>query len=238
VILIGPCERVVPHWREIGRTIALITSVVITSAMVLKEQRMLAKTDGLTGLMNRTHLLARAREMLAADPGPRTLGVFLFDIDHFKHYNDSNGHLPGDELLKALSQLLRENIREGELIGRYGGEEFIMVMPDVDREGALGAAERIRRLIAAHPFPHASKQPTGSVTVSGGVSVWPMDSADLDALLRKADEALYAAKRAGRNGVRAWTPGDYAADAKDAAVESAVGEALGGEGAYEDDGAA
>jgi diguanylate cyclase (GGDEF)-like protein len=226
VILIGPCERVIPHWREIGRTIALITSVVITSATVLKEQKLLAKTDGLTGLMNRTHLLARVKDLLAADPGPRTLGVFLFDIDHFKHYNDTNGHLPGDELLKSLSQLLRDNIREGELVGRYGGEEFIMVMPNVDRDEAVGAAERIRRLIAEQPFPHADKQPAGRVTVSGGIAVWPMDGGDVDTLLRQADEALYAAKRAGRNQVTAWRPVALGGDPEPEAVDRAVAQAL------------
>jgi hypothetical protein len=94
VILIGPCKRPIPHWREVGRTIALISSVVITSAAVLREQKLLAKTDGLTGLLNRKHLLARAHELLAADPAPRSVGFFLFDIDHFKHYNDTNGPCP------------------------------------------------------------------------------------------------------------------------------------------------
>src|SRR5262245_27766044 len=80
VILIGPCERPIPHWREIGRTIALITSVVITSASVLKEQRLLANNDGLTGLPNRMHLLQRLHELLTGEPGPPTVGFFLFDI--------------------------------------------------------------------------------------------------------------------------------------------------------------
>lgn len=212
VILIGPCERPIPHWREIGRTIALITAVVISGANVLREQKMLAKTDGLTGLMNRMHLLTRVHDLLSIDPGPRTIGFFLFDIDHFKRYNDTNGHLPGDELLKSLSRLLRDNIREDELVGRYGGEEFIMVMPNADRDGALMAAERIRALIAQTPFPHAEKQPGGHVSVSGGVAVWPMDGSDVDTLLRKADEALYAAKRAGRDRVVAYAPAEIGAD--------------------------
>src|SRR5262245_56958082 len=226
VILIGPCERPVPHWREIGRTIALITSVVITSATVLKEQKLLAKTDGLTGLMNRTHLRQRVHDMLAADPGPRTLGFFLFDIDHFKKYNDTNGHLPGDELLKSLSQILRENIREDELIARWGGEEFLMVMPNVEREEALGAAERICRLIAEMAFPHSEKQPLGRVTVSGGVAVWPMDSDDVESLLRLADDALYTAKRAGRNRVCAWAPAGLGGDNGKGQVHHAAAQAL------------
>jgi diguanylate cyclase (GGDEF)-like protein len=226
VILVGPCERPIPHWREIGRTIALITSVVITSATVLKQQRLLAKTDGLTGLPNRTHLLERVQELLTVEPGPPSVGFFLFDIDHFKKYNDTNGHLPGDELLKALSEILRENIRDDELVARWGGEEFVMVMPNVDRAEALGAAERIRRLIASTPFPHAEKQPSGRVTVSGGVAVWPMDSGDAETLLRLADDALYAAKRAGRNQVCAWSPAGLGADGVKEKVHLAAQQAL------------
>jgi diguanylate cyclase (GGDEF)-like protein len=226
VILIGPCDRAIPHSREIARTIALITSVVITSATVLKEQKLLAKTDGLTGLMNRTHLLRRVQEILTTDPSPHTVGFFLFDIDHFKQYNDTNGHLPGDELLKSLSQILRENIRENELVGRYGGEEFIMVMPNVDRDGALMAAERIRKLIAGTPFEHADKQPSGSVTVSGGVSLWPMDGDDVETLMRHADDALYEAKRAGRNRVCAWAPAAMGAEADPARIERLVQNTL------------
>jgi diguanylate cyclase (GGDEF)-like protein len=222
VILIGPWEHPIPHWREIGRTIALITSVVITSATVLKEQKLLAKTDGLTGLMNRMHLLRRVHEILTSDSGPHSVGFFLFDIDHFKQYNDTNGHLPGDELLKSLSQILRENIRENELVGRYGGEEFIMVMPNVDRDGALMAAERIRTLIADTPFEHADKQPSGSVTVSGGVAVWPMDGDDVETLLRHADDALYAAKHAGRNQVHAWAPAGIGDASEPARIERVV----------------
>src|SRR5262245_42578030 len=206
VILVGPCERPIPHWREVGRTIALITSVVITSAAVLKEQRLLAKTDGLTGLLNRKHLLARVNELLGADPAPRSIGFFLFDIDHFKHYNDTNGHLAGDELLISLSRILRDRTRDDELVGRYGGEEFLMVMPDVDREGALRASERVRALIAGTAFPHGDKQPGGFISISGGVATWPADGEALPKLLRRADEALYAAKRAGRNRVLPSAP--------------------------------
>jgi diguanylate cyclase (GGDEF)-like protein len=226
VILIGPCERTIPHSREIARTIALITSVVMTGATVLREQERLAKTDGLTELMNRGHVLDRVKGLLAADPGPATLGFFLFDIDHFKAYNDTNGHLPGDELLKSLSRLLRENIREDELVGRWGGEEFIMVMPNVDRERALHAAERIRRLISTTAFPHAEKQPGGRVTVSGGVAVWPMDGDDVETLLRLADDALYAAKRAGRNRVQAWAPAAFSGDGGSAQVHRLAEQAI------------
>jgi diguanylate cyclase (GGDEF)-like protein len=211
VILIGTSQRAFPHQREVGRTIALITSVAITSALVLKQQRLLAETDGLTGLLNKTSVLRRLRDRIAGEEvGKAQLSVFLFDIDHFKHYNDANGHLPGDELLKSLSALLKESIREGELVGRYGGEEFLLVMPQIDKEGGLRAAERIRSLIARQPFPFQESQPGGSVTISGGVASWPQDGDELETLLRHADEALYAAKRAGRDRVFAYSAPELA----------------------------
>ena len=91
--------------------------------------------------------------------------------------------------------------REDELVGRYGGEEFLIVIPNVDRDQALRAAERIRATIAATPFPHGSTQPGGCVSISGGVSLWPMDGDGLETLIKRADTALYSAKRAGRNRV-------------------------------------
>jgi diguanylate cyclase (GGDEF)-like protein len=211
VILIGPTERSLPYTREFGRTIALITSVTITSAAVLKQQELLAKTDGLTGLLNKTHILKDIRELISSDEGaPHLLSIFLFDIDHFKEYNDTNGHLPGDELLKSLSAFLNRNIRGGELLGRYGGEEFLLAMPDTGKQQAMQAAERIRRQIERHVFPLQENQPGGNLTVSGGVATWPNDGDHLDGLIGCADEALYQAKRAGRNRVCAYAPPDLA----------------------------
>ncbi len=211
VILIGPTERRLPYTREFGRTIALITSVTITSAAVLKQQELLAKTDGLTGLLNKTHVLKDIRDLISSDEGaPPVLSVFLFDIDHFKEYNDTNGHLPGDELLKSLSAFMSGSIRGGELLGRYGGEEFLLAMPDTGKQQALQAAERIRELIEKQDFPLQEKQPGGNLTVSGGVATWPNDGDGLEGLIRCADEALYQAKRAGRNRVCAYAPPDLA----------------------------
>jgi diguanylate cyclase (GGDEF)-like protein len=211
VILVGPSERRLPYTREFGRTIALITSVTITSAAVLKQQEILAKTDGLTGLLNKTHILKSIRDLITSDDErPGALSVFLFDIDHFKHYNDTHGHLPGDELLKALSAFLKDTIRGDELLGRYGGEEFLLAMPGTGKEEAWRAADRIRELIEAQNFPLRKSQPGGKVTVSGGVATWPGDGEALEQLLGCADLALYQAKRAGRNRVYAWSTPDLA----------------------------
>jgi diguanylate cyclase (GGDEF)-like protein len=211
VILIGPTERRLPYTREFGRTLALITSVTITSAAVLKQQELLAKTDGLTGLLNKTHILGSLRDIIASEENaPRMVSVFLFDIDHFKEYNDTNGHLPGDELLKSLSALLNSCIRGDELLGRYGGEEFLLAMPNAGKQEALRAAERIRERIEKHSFPLEESQPGGNLTVSGGVATWPNDGDDAERVIGHADEALYQAKRAGRNRVCAYSPPDLA----------------------------
>jgi diguanylate cyclase (GGDEF)-like protein len=199
VILIGPSARHLPHAREIGRTIALLSSVAIESTVVLSKERVLAKTDGLTGLLNKTNIYRRLRDLMSEDG--MLVSVFLLDIDHFKHYNDTNGHLPGDELLKRMGLLLRENSRENEVVGRYGGEEFLVLMPGTPKQTALRVAERIRALVAETPFEHAERQPGGRVTISGGVASWPGDGDDVDSLLRAADGALYEAKRGGRNRV-------------------------------------
>jgi diguanylate cyclase (GGDEF)-like protein len=203
VILIGSSSRHLPHAREIGRTIAMLASVAITSTVVLSKERVLAKTDGLTGLLNKTNVYRRLRDLIS-DDAPWPLSVFLLDIDHFKHYNDTNGHLPGDELLKRMGALLKENSREHEVVGRYGGEEFLIVMPNTTKDVALRVAERIRALVEQTAFEHTSGQPGGHVTISGGVATAPGDGDDVDALLRNADAALYQAKRAGRNRVFAY----------------------------------
>jgi len=211
VMLVGPCKRNIEQARDLGRTIALMTSVAITSAVVFKEQELLAQTDGLTGLLNKSRIVHYVNEAIAEKPGPRNRGsVFLFDIDHFKHYNDTNGHVPGDDLLRSLGELLKQSLREGEYVGRYGGEEFLLVMPDVEKSEALKAAERIRSTIAGHPFPFCQHQPLGRTSISGGVASWPADGSSVEALLRCADEALYEAKRGGRDRVLPYYPPELA----------------------------
>jgi diguanylate cyclase (GGDEF)-like protein len=123
--------------------------------------------------------------------------------------------------------MLRENVREGEQVGRYGGEEFLLVMPDVDTKEALAAAERIRALIADHVFPHGEKQPSGKVTISGGVARWPTDGKTVEMVLRCADDALYQAKEAGRNRVFSYKPALISMDGSGASAPGkAEAEAL------------
>jgi diguanylate cyclase (GGDEF)-like protein len=127
--------------------------------------------------------------------------VFLFDIDNFKSYNDSNGHLAGDKLLQELAGLVSDSVRRDDIFGRFGGEEFLLVLPHTNASQAGAAAEKIRSLLADHPFPFREKQPLGRISVSGGIAEYPHHGLDAAGLLHAADEALYEAKRAGRNKV-------------------------------------
>jgi diguanylate cyclase (GGDEF)-like protein len=177
-----------------------IAGVSLRNAIFLTGARKEAETDPLTKLYNRRFFFQRAEEeMLRAKGYGSPLSVFIFDIDRFKHYNDTNGHTEGDRLLVSLSDLVREITRKTSVIARYGGEEFIVLLPNVEKEEAFLYAERVRRLIENHPFPNREKQPLGFVSVSGGIAEFPSDGDTLDVLLKLADEALYRAKEGGRN---------------------------------------
>lgn len=178
-----------------------------------------ADNDGLTGLTNKRAFLRDFGDLMTtAEREARPLGVFIFDIDYFKRYNDTNGHLAGDDLLKAVARILRENVRPGDLAARYGGEEFIVAMPDTDGDAALEHAEKIRGAVEQFHFEHGSTQPHGKLTISGGVASFPIDGANGTELITHADQALYQAKGAGRNRVRRYrgvSIGDLGADAPD-----------------------
>ena len=123
------------------------------------------------------------------------------DVDHFKRYNDTNGHVAGDQVLSAVGQLLVETVGADVQCARYGGEEFVALLPETKLTAAGRMAEKIRKRIEAHPFQARETQPGGAVTVSLGVAALSKDDADGSALIRRADEALYRAKDQGRNRV-------------------------------------
>lgn len=161
------------------------------------ELERLATTDTLTGVWNRRHFeQAVAAEIQRVGRYDEPLSLILFDIDHFKAINDTHGHLVGDQVLIALSHRVRDHLRGVDLLARWGGEEFVVMLPHCDGAQAQRLAEKLRVLIAAQPFPMA-----GRVTSSFGVVEFrPPESAD--AWLNRADDALYQAKGAGRN--RVW----------------------------------
>ena len=163
-----------------------------------RELEQLATIDALTGLANRRHLLELTeREVRRAERHSRPLAVLLLDLDDFKHVNDTRGHAAGDAALHAFAAMCRNAVRTIDLVGRLGGEEFAIVMPDTEAAGAHLVAERIRTSAAETPVRHDSGEFV--VTVSIGVAVRASDGAER--LFARADKALYAAKHAGRNTV-------------------------------------
>lgn len=170
------------------------------------ELRRLARTDALTGLSTRHHFYAEAtREIARARRRTLPLSVLLLDADHFKRINDRHGHAAGDQVLQALSGTLREVLREVDLPARLGGEEFAVLLPEVDIEDALAVGERLRDAIEQQQLVLESGA-TVRFTVSVGVSSLGAADPHIDELLRRADTALYEAKRQGRNRVIAEHP--------------------------------
>ncbi|MBP6632481.1 MAG: diguanylate cyclase [Kofleriaceae bacterium] len=162
----------------------------------------LAVTDGLTGLYNHRHLHERlALECERSARNGLPLSLLMIDVDHFKFYNDHHGHPAGDEVLRQLARLLGEGRRANDVVARYGGEEFCVILVDTPKFTATKLAERLREVVAAHPFPRREQQPLGHLSVSVGVATFPDDAGDPESLVRAADAAMYAAKHAGRDRV-------------------------------------
>ena len=173
----------------------------ITDRKLLEEElHALATTDSLTGVLNRRRFLDRAREEFqAARRYGRELAFLMLDVDHFKRINDAHGHQQGDEVLRRLSRFCVDTLRQTDLFGRLGGEEFAAVLGEAGPETAAQTAERIRSGLAGMAVP----LPRGTLhfAVSGGLALLQADDTDLEALMQRADEALYTAKRRGRNRV-------------------------------------
>ncbi len=188
-----------------GTTWALVA--VRTNAVQKRRERHLAEQamrDPLTTLPNRAGFMeACASEFARASRHPRPLAVAMADLDGLKTYNDTYGHLAGDELLKTVGGALRIGRRSGEVVGRYGGDEFAVLLPETAAPGAMVAAERLRQTVTEFSMAHASAAGGAppSLTLSVGIAVFPDDGPTLSALLRTADQRLYEAKHRGRNQV-------------------------------------
>ena len=162
----------------------------------------LAVTDPMTGLYNNRHFQQRLREeMTRAIRHGTPLALIMMDIDNFKHYNDTFGHPEGDELLTRLAGILRETVREGDVVCRYGGEEFAIILPQTDAQEAFLVADRVRNAVEECPFPGREQQPHGKVTLSAGIAVYPVNASTVGELIKRADEALYKAKQQDKNTV-------------------------------------
>jgi two-component system cell cycle response regulator len=160
----------------------------------------LALTDELTGLHNRRYVFAHLNELLGRmTEGGGDTALILFDIDHFKRVNDRHGHPAGDGVLRELADRAVRQVRSVDLVGRLGGEEFVVVMPETSLGGAIVVAERLRLAVADEPFILQGKSDTLPITISVGIAMTGEGTDTQDTLLKRADDALYAAKNAGRN---------------------------------------
>jgi len=177
-------------------------SLALSNAVLFEKTLGLSKIDGLTGIKNHREFKdVFYSELLRARWFNRPFGVIMLDIDNFKTYNDTNGHPQGDVLLKKLAELIRENLKDTDVVARYGGEEFAVLMPETSKEETANVAERLRTLIEWCKFPKEESQPGGSLTVSIGVSGFPEDGDTVDQLLSAADSSLYRSKHEGKNRV-------------------------------------
>jgi diguanylate cyclase (GGDEF)-like protein len=181
--------------------------LVLHNAVLVRHLQEAASTDSKTGLLNAATWHGRVeKELKRGSRHERSCAVLVLDLDHFKNVNDAHGHLAGDKVLAAIAEMLRSETRQRDLVGRFGGEEFVVFLADLDGEDELErVAERIRRHVAAMPVEIPT--PDGPLSVAGlsvsiGAALFPYHGADVQGLLRVADSALYAAKRAGRNVVR------------------------------------
>jgi diguanylate cyclase (GGDEF)-like protein len=200
-----------------GRTIRIHCSVTASGGRMLtycdvsdliRNAEMLEKLatiDSMTGLFNRRQFLSLAEaEWSRFQRYQRPLSVLVIDIDHFKSVNDRYGHAVGDEAIVSVANAYQQGRRASDVIGRFGGEEFVMLLPETDLAQAMVVAERLREAVAAHVL-HVHKVQF-KLTISVGVAQAILSMSGIDALLRAADQALYQAKAEGRNRVLQWSP--------------------------------
>ena len=187
---------------ELLQTLAFQLTSVLERALLLSDLERLALTDGLTGLYNYRHFQERYREEVnLCRRYQHPLAIMLIDLDGFKQVNDTYGHLEGDYLLVQLADVLRNTLRNTELIARYGGDEFVVLLPSTNLQGAIAAANRVLQAVRETRFMDTLGEPRFHITLSIGVAAYPDSTPNPVELLEKADEALETAKRSGRNRV-------------------------------------
>ena len=203
-----------PQWVDVVQAVANAISKrqlkVERDQLVLEVERVqaehkelfdLATRDGLTNLYNYRYLQTQLQTLMTKRSVKNLLSLVMIDTDNFKMYNDRFGHLKGDEILREIARVLDINIRDTDIAARYGGDEFIVLLRETNKEQAVGFAERCVRLIREYSF--GEENPDAKLTISAGVAAAPEDATNPEDFIAKADEAMYAAKQAGRNQVRA-----------------------------------
>ncbi len=186
--------------REFQRTVEILRERNRELELLNQQLWKLSHTDELTGYFNRRHIMSRLEEEVSRGTRYNSpLSVILADIDHFKRINDTFGHLAGDSALKAIADLFRSKLRESDLIGRFGGEEFLLILPHTDLAGAEAFCHRLRDYVEKQPVQLTEQ--TVHITSSFGLACLTPETNDVQKLLRVADRNLYRAKSSGRNRV-------------------------------------
>jgi len=196
-------------------------ALAVANARLYTRTRELTVKDELTGINNRRHFQNMLQmEWKRAIRFHRPLSLIMLDVDFFKDYNDTFGHLQGDQVLRQMGAILRRNLREVDTVARFGGEEFVLLLPDTDKRGAIAVAEKVRLLVEGHRFHTLDHKQTRDITISAGVATYPDDVEEMDNLIDHADIALYRAKEGGRNRIECFKPvSEASADAMEPAAD-------------------
>jgi diguanylate cyclase (GGDEF)-like protein len=198
-----------PNPQQMLAQIAYMLGSLVDVSREVTALQTLAVTDELTGLYNRRYVYEFTEQVLSKAHGERfEATILLFDVDDFKHYNDTYGHATGDEVLKKTSELMRRCSREHDLVGRFGGDEFVMVFWDAEQprqpnsrhpQTAFALSERFRREVSSHDYKCLGPKAKGTLTISGGLASFPWDASTVDDLFARADDALLQAKASGKD---------------------------------------
>ena len=177
-----------------------IISISISNAQMYEDMKKMSFTDAMTSLNNYRYFKTRMNEEInRARRGNTPVSLLMLDIDNFKNYNDTLGHQAGDEALRVIGWILKNAVRDEDIVNRYGGEEFSIILPGLDKKVISILAERIRQKVEEHPFYKEHIQPEKKLTISLGGAAFPEDADSFEELVKKADEALYYSKKSGRN---------------------------------------
>lgn len=206
VLAVGRHDTQTSYIIHISLLLMLFVSCTIHHMAMLALKKQISKlmehssTDKLTELYNRSYLdLFLEKQIETSSRSKTPVSIIMVDLDHFKEINDNYGHVVGDHVLTIFAHVVLKCVRKTDIIARYGGDEFIVVLPDTDTETAEHIAERIRRDVESEPIPPVNNKVVNSISCSVGVSTYPSHCDSKHNLIQTSDMALYEAKRAGRN---------------------------------------